>query len=42
MPTFSNLKAMEKYIQDKINVSLEKDVAPVVKEIMSAEVQNTV
>lgn len=42
MPTFSSLKEMEKYIQDKINVSLEKDVAPVVKEIMSAEVQNTV
>ena len=42
MPTFSSLKEMEKYIQDKINQSLKDDVAPVVKEIMSAEVQNTV
>lgn len=42
MPTFSSLKEMEKYIQDEINKSLKNDVAPVVKEVMSAEVQNTV
>jgi len=39
---FKSMKDLEKYLQSQINNSLQQDVAPIVKETMSAEIQNTV
>ena len=42
MPTFKSIKEMQAYLKKSINTSLVEDVAPIVKETMSAEIQNSV
>lgn len=39
---FNNFKDLEEYLKNKINTSLIKDVAPVIKQCVKDEVENTV
>lgn len=42
MPDFESLEALFASLQQSVNESLVEDVVPVVKDVMQAEVQNTV
>lgn len=39
---FKSLKDLEKYLQQQVNKSLERDVTPVVKKIMIEQIEDTV
>ena len=42
MPNFSNFADLEKFLQKKIDIALEKDVVPKVKEVMKESIDKVV